>query len=117
MGHVDTVVVGAGQAGLAASYFLTQHDREHVVLERGEVAETWRSRRWDGFYLNTPNWSLGLPGGEYEGANPDAFATLPEVIDYLTGYSRSFGAPIRERVEVAGFAARPRGSSSRRTSD
>jgi putative flavoprotein involved in K+ transport len=51
--RVDTIVIGAGQAGLAASYFLTQHGREHVVLERGEVGETWRSQRWDGFFLNT----------------------------------------------------------------
>lgn len=100
MERVDTVVIGAGQAGLAASAFLSEHGREHVVLERGAVAETWRSRRWDGFYLNTPNWSLQLPGGEYAGDDPDAFAPLAEVIDHLEGYARSVDAPVRERVEV-----------------
>jgi len=98
--RIDTVVVGAGQAGLATSYFLTQHGRDHLVLEGGEVAETWRSRRWDGFYLNTPNWSLTLPGGEYAGDDPDAFAALAEVVGYLEEYASSFEAPVRERVRV-----------------
>ena len=56
--RIDTVVIGAGQAGLSASYHLTQRGREHVVLERGDVGETWRSQRWDNFVLNTPNLSL-----------------------------------------------------------
>jgi putative flavoprotein involved in K+ transport len=98
--RVDTVVVGAGQAGLATSYLLTQHDREHVVLERGVVGETWRSARWDGFYLNTPNWSLQLPGAEYDGDEPDAFAPLPGVIEHLEAYAASFAAPVREHVAV-----------------
>ena len=105
MERFDTIVVGAGQAGLAASYFLTQHGREHVVLERGEVGETWRSQRWDGFFLNTPNWFLQLPGGEYDGDDPDAFSPLAEVIEHLEGYARSFAAPVREHVEVT--ALRP----------
>lgn len=100
MERVDTVVVGAGQAGLAVSSFLTQHGREHVVLERGRVGETWRSARWDGFCLNTPNWSLQLPGGEYDGDEPDAFAPLAEVIEHLEAYAQSFAAPVRERVGV-----------------
>jgi putative flavoprotein involved in K+ transport len=98
--RVDTIVIGAGQAGLATSYFLTQHGREHVVLERGAVGETWRSQRWDGFYLNTPNWFLLLPGGAYDGDDPDAFSPLAEVIEYLEEYARSFAAPVRENVEV-----------------
>jgi len=61
MERVDTIVIGGGQAGLAASYFLTQHGREHVVFERGRVGETWRSQRWDGFVLNTPNLATLLP--------------------------------------------------------
>ena len=100
MERVDTIVIGAGQAGLAASFFLTQHGREHLVLERGAVGETWRSSRWDGFFLNTPNWSLQLPGGEYGGDEPDAFAPLGEAIAYLEDYARSFSAPVRERVDV-----------------
>ena len=72
-GQIDTVVIGAGQAGLATSYHLTQSGREHVVLERGDVADTWRTKRWDGFYLNTPKWTQALPGHEYDGPEPDAF--------------------------------------------
>ncbi len=98
MERVDTVVVGGGQAGLATSYFLKQHDREHVVLERGRVGETWRSQRWDGFCLNTPNWAQQLPGFEYRGEEPDAFAPRADVVDYLEGYASSFEAPVREQA-------------------
>jgi len=98
--RVETVVIGAGQAGLAASYFLAAHGREHLVLERGRVGETWRTERWDGFALNTPNWGQQLPGFHYAGPEPDAFAPLAEVIAYLEDYAVSFGAPVREGVEV-----------------
>jgi len=104
----ETIVIGAGQAGLSTSCLLTSHGREHLVLERGRVAETWRSERWDGFYLNTPNWCHKLPGFHYSGGKPDAFAALPEVIAYLEDYARSFRAPVREGVEV--LAVRPEGS-------
>ena len=104
----ETIVIGAGQAGLSTSCLLTSHGREHLVLERGRVAETWRSERWDGFYLNTPNWCHKLPGFHYSGGKPDAFAALPEVIAYLEDYARSFRAPVREGVEV--LAVRPDGS-------
>lgn len=98
--RVDTVVIGAGQAGLSASYCLARRGIEHVVLERGQVAETWRSERWDGFYLNTPNWTLRLPGFVYDGPSPDAFASLGETISYFERYAKSFDAPIRERTPV-----------------
>jgi putative flavoprotein involved in K+ transport len=94
--RVETVVVGAGQAGLATSYHLTELGREHVVLERGRVADTWRTQRWDGFYLNTPNWAQRLPGREYRGPDPDAFPPLAEVIAYLDDYASAIGADIRE---------------------
>jgi putative flavoprotein involved in K+ transport len=97
---METVVVGAGQAGLATSYHLTQHGREHVVLERGLVGETWRSTRWDGFVLNTPNWAQRLPGFHYSGPDPDAFAPLAEVIAYLEEYARAIPAPLRTGIEV-----------------
>jgi putative flavoprotein involved in K+ transport len=99
--RIETVVIGAGQAGLATSYHLTQRGREHVVLERGRVGETWRSERWDNFVLNTPNWGQQLPGFEYRGPDPDAFAPLAEVIAYLEGYARAIGAPVRSGVAVA----------------
>jgi len=99
--RVDTVVVGGGQAGLAVSWFLTQQDREHVVLERGRVANTWRTERWDSFTLNTPNFAQLLPGAAYEGPHPERFAPLSEVIDYIEGYARSFRAPVREGVAAS----------------
>lgn len=97
---IDTIVIGAGQAGLSASYHLTQHGREHVVLERGEVADTWRTKRWDGFYLNTPNWAHRLPGHEYHGPDPDAFAPRDEVVSYLEEYARAIPARVRTGVRV-----------------
>jgi putative flavoprotein involved in K+ transport len=100
METVDTVVVGAGQAGLATSYYLAHDDRPHLVLERGRVGDRWRSERWDGFVLNTPNWAQRLPGFHYSGAEPDAFAPRAEVVEYLEGYAYSFAAPVREHAEV-----------------
>ena len=107
--RVDTVVVGAGQAGLATSHQLTRLGVEHVVLERGRVGETWRSERWDGFYLNTPNWTLQLPGGEYAGHRPDDFMPLAGMIEYLEGYAEAVRVPVREDVEVEGLRVRDGG--------
>ena len=104
--RLDTAVVGAGQAGLSTSYFLTARGREHAVLERGRVGETWRSERWDGFCLNTPRWTQQLPGHEYDGEEPDGFAPLSEVIEYVDGYARSFDAPVREGVTVTALRSR-----------
>ena len=69
---VDLVVIGAGQAGLSLSYELSRASVEHVVLERGRVGESWRGR-WDSFCLVTPNWSMQLPGGTYQGPDPHGF--------------------------------------------
>jgi putative flavoprotein involved in K+ transport len=107
--RVETVVIGGGQAGLSVSSHLTQRGREHLVLERGEVAETWRTQRWDGFFLNTPNWSLQLPGYHYAGAEPDGFAPLSEAIAYLEGYARAISAPVRTRVDVTQLRPRREG--------
>ncbi len=73
MTAIDTVVIGAGHAGLAVSRLLTAAGRDHVVLERGRVAERWRSERWDSLHLLTPNWMTRLPGQPYGGPDPDAF--------------------------------------------
>jgi putative flavoprotein involved in K+ transport len=105
--QIETVVIGGGQAGLSASYHLTQRGREHVVLEQGAVANTWRTKRWDGFYLNTPNWTLQLPGGEYAGSEPDSFAPLVDIIAYLDAYARTIDTPVRTGVRVT--KVRPRG--------
>jgi putative flavoprotein involved in K+ transport len=100
MQRVDTIVIGGGQAGLAMSRCLRDHVIEHVVLERGRVAERWRSERWDSLRLLTPNWQSRLPGYRYAGGEPDSYMTMPEVVNYLEGYARSFGAPIEERTTV-----------------
>ncbi|HXV91687.1 MAG TPA: NAD(P)-binding domain-containing protein [Pseudonocardia sp.] len=97
---VDTVVVGAGQAGLALSRCLTDRGREHVLLERGRVAERWHSERWDSFRLLTPNWHTRLPGWGYHGPDPDGFMDRTEVQRFFTSYARSFDAPVRTGVTV-----------------
>ena len=77
----ETIVIGAGQAGLSVSNHLSRRGLEHVVLERGDVGDSWRTKRWDGFYLNTPKFTQQLPGYEYSGPEPDAFSSLSETID------------------------------------
>ena len=72
--HVETVIVGGGQAGLSVSYYLTQQGRPHIVLEQAnEPADAWRNHRWDSFTLNTPNWQSTLPGMHTPGNDVDAF--------------------------------------------
>ncbi len=97
--HVAVAVVGAGQAGLATSHELTRAGVDHVVLERARVGETWRGR-WDSFCLVTPNWTIRLPGGRYDGSDPDGFMPRDEIVAYLERYAASFQAPVREGVEV-----------------
>ena len=92
---LDCAVIGAGQAGLATSYHLSRLGVEHVVLERGRVAETWRTARWDSFHLNTPNWCTQLPGLDLSGADPNAFAPLAEIVETFEGYADAIGAPVR----------------------
>lgn len=98
---VDVVVVGAGQAGLAVSHELTAAGVEHVVLERGRVAQTWRDR-WDSFCLVTPNVTVRLPGaGAYSGDDPDGFLPKREIVHHFERWAGSFGAPVREGVTVS----------------
>jgi putative flavoprotein involved in K+ transport len=100
MNRTDTVVVGAGQAGLALSRCLSAAERDHVVLERGRVAERWRSERWDSFRLLTPNWQTRLPGFRYRGDDPDGFMGRDDVVGFFDGYARSFDAPVESGVAV-----------------
>jgi putative flavoprotein involved in K+ transport len=90
-----TLVIGAGQAGLAMSRCLTDAAIDHVVLERGRPAERWRSQRWDSLRLLTPNWATRLPGWSYRGPDPDGYMTAGELADYLTSYADSFAAPVQ----------------------
>ncbi|MEU6415322.1 NAD(P)-binding domain-containing protein [Microbispora sp. NPDC046933] len=97
---VNTVVIGAGHAGLAMSRCLTERGVEHLVLERGRTAERWRTARWDSFRLLTPNWMSRLPGWAYTGPEPDGYMAAAELVAYLEGYARSFAAPILEKTTV-----------------
>lgn len=103
MENVDTVVVGGGPAGLAVSHELTALGLDHVVLERGEVGEAWRSQRWDSLRLITPNWMSRLPGRAYDGPDPDGFATAGEVAGWLDDYAAGFSAPVSTGHEVRGL--------------
>jgi putative flavoprotein involved in K+ transport len=98
---VDVAVIGAGQAGLATSWHLTQGGVDHVVLEAGRVGETWRSRRWDSFCLVTPNWSVQLPGAAYRGPDPDGFMPLAELVAHFEAWADSFQAPVETDSHVS----------------
>lgn len=100
MRRITTVIVGAGQAGLAMSRCLTELSIDHVLLERGEVANSWRTGRWDSLRLLTPNWQSRLPGYRYRGDDPDGFMTMPEVVDYVNTYAQVIGAPVQPNTEV-----------------
>jgi putative flavoprotein involved in K+ transport len=92
--RIDTVVIGGGQAGLAMSRCLSDRSMDHVVLERGRVAERWRSERWDSLRLLTPNWQTRLPGFKYEGSEPDGYMSMPQLVGFFERYAASFAAPL-----------------------
>ncbi len=100
MERTDVIVIGAGQAGLAASACLSARGLEHVVLERGAVGERWRNERWASLRLLTPNWMSHLPGLPYEGDDPHGFMHKDEVTGLLTRYARRIDAPVRAHAPV-----------------
>ncbi len=97
---IETIIVGGGQAGLAMSHHLAQRGREHLVLERGRIAERWRSERWDSLHFQFPNWMMRLPGRAYEGDDPDGFSHRDEVVRFIGGYAARNAAPVRCGVNV-----------------
>ena len=107
--RTPVVVIGAGQAGLAMSYHLTARSIDHVVLDKGEVAQSWRTERWDSLRLLTPNWMSRLPGHCYAGSDTDGYMTRDETIRFLEDYCGSFGAPVRTGVTVERVSARAAG--------
>lgn len=100
MSEHDTVVIGGGQAGLAMSYHLSSRNRDHVVLERGRIAERWHGERWDSLRFQFPNWTMGLPGLAYDGPAPDAFPHYRDVARFIEHYARHIEAPVRTGVDV-----------------
>ncbi|MEM9341431.1 MAG: NAD(P)/FAD-dependent oxidoreductase [Pseudomonadota bacterium] len=98
--QTDSLIIGAGQAGLAMSRCLTDRGIEHVVLDRGAVAGRWRTERWASLRLLTPNWMTRLPGYAYDGADPRGFMHKDQVTAMLARYARSFEAPVREFTDV-----------------
>ena len=103
--RTTTVIIGAGHAGLAMSRRLTERSIDHVVLERGEVANSWRTERWPSLRLLTPNWQTRLPGGASQDDDPDGFASMPAVIEFLQGYADVVSAPVRTHTTVTAVRA------------
>jgi putative flavoprotein involved in K+ transport len=96
----DTVVVGAGQAGLGLSLLLQRDGRQNIVFERGRIGESWLSQRWDSFRLNTLNSMNVLPGLPYEGPEPDGFWSRDELVGYFQRYVEHFALPVKTGVTV-----------------
>ena len=109
MMKTTAVVVGAGHAGLAMSRRLTERSIDHVVLERGEVANSWRTQRWPSLRLLTPNWQTRLPGHDYAGDDPAGFMPVADVVATLTRYARLVDAPVRTATAVRTVRAVPQG--------
>jgi putative flavoprotein involved in K+ transport len=101
--HIDTVVVGGGQAGLSAGWHLKHRGMEHVILDRGKIGDSWH-QRWDSFCLITPNWSCDLPEFPYDGDDPKGFMPRDEIISYVERFAGSFDPPYRGGVEVLGLS-------------
>ncbi|MDH3299223.1 MAG: NAD(P)-binding domain-containing protein [Acidimicrobiia bacterium] len=103
--RTTAVIIGAGQAGLAMSRRLTERSIDHVVVERGEIANSWRTERWDSLRLLTPNWMTRLPGRAYNGPDPDGHASASEVAAFIDRYSTAISAPVQTGTTVTAVTA------------
>src|SRR4030095_8242154 len=92
--RTTTIIIGAGQAGLAMSRCLSELAIDHVVLELGKPAQRWRSHSWNSLRLLTPNWMTRLPGFQYDGDDRDGFMTIPQLIAFFERYAASSEAPV-----------------------
>jgi len=115
--QTTAAVVGAGHAGLAMSRRLTERSIDHVVLERGEVANSWRTQRWPSLRLLTPNWQTRLPGHDYDGDHPDGFMPVAGVVATITRYARLVNAPVCTATTVHTVRATPQGFQIRANDD
>jgi len=104
-GSVDVLIIGAGHSGLAMSHCLAQRSIDHVILERGEVANSWKTERWDSLRLLTPNWQGRLPGYCYRGADPDGYMNMREVIGFIQDYASVNDAPVMSGTTVTSVQA------------
>jgi putative flavoprotein involved in K+ transport len=98
--RTTVVIIGAGHAGLAMSRCLTDYAIDHVLLERGEVANSWKTERWDSLRLLTPNWMSRLPHYDYDGDDPDGYRTMPQTIAFLERYAEVIAAPVQTHTTV-----------------
>lgn len=103
--YTDVVIVGAGHAGLAASAELKRRGIAHEILERGDIANTWKHQSWDSLRLLTPNWMCRLPGFTYLGSEPDGFMSKLELTDFLVKYAQVIGAPVKTNTQVTDVTA------------
>jgi putative flavoprotein involved in K+ transport len=115
--QTTAVILGAGHAGLAMSRRLTERSIDHVVLERGEVANSWRTQRWPSLRLLTPNWQARLPGHDYDGDDPGGFMPVASLVATLTRYARLVDAPVRTGTTVQAVRAVPQGFEIRTSED
>ncbi|SLN31646.1 putative oxidoreductase CzcO [Roseovarius litorisediminis] len=104
MKRTTTVIVGAGQSGLAMSRELAARGVDHVILERGKVANSWRTERWESLRLLTPNWMNGLPGAMYAGHDRDGYMSVAELIIRFKNYARATNAPVMTETSVLRIA-------------
>jgi len=107
--RIDVVVIGAGSAGLATSHLLSQGRVDHIVLERGEIGQSWRAQRWDSFTLNTPNWCNGLAGMDFYPEAPNSFVDRNALLSYFETYAGTFDLPVRPHTNVTSVRRLPSG--------
>lgn len=106
--HIDTVIIGGGQTGLAVSYCLARHGCRNLILEQStQVASAWRHQRWDSFTLVNPNWMVRLPGAEYRGEDPNGFMRRDQIVAYLEHYAQCFELPVRYDTRVVSVEREP----------
>jgi putative flavoprotein involved in K+ transport len=106
--NVETLVIGAGQAGIAMSEHLGRQGKPHLVVERGRITERWRSERWDSLVANGPAWHDRFPGRKFS-CDQDGFATRDQIVEYFVAYADQINAPIRCGVEVKCLRRGPEG--------
>ena len=116
--QVETIIIGGGQGGLATSYCLTRQNHEHLVLEQAaQAAHAWRNDRWDSFTFVTPNWTIKLPGAEYDGSEPDGFLERAAIIRYFEDYVTRFNLPVQFNTCVTAIESQADGKGYLVTTD